>query len=157
MGKSKSSRGDFTASEDDNVLVQGVQGDLGALGYFGFAYYVANPGKLKALAVDWGKGQGCIPPSNENVLKGTYNPLSRPLFIYVSKKSAEKPEVKQFVEFAMTKGPGLVREVKYLPLPDEAYKMGLERFTKGQTGSGFGGVPEVGLPVMEILKRTPKT
>jgi phosphate transport system substrate-binding protein len=156
-GKAKSSRGDYTASEDDNVLVQGVTGDTGALGYFGFAYYIANPGKLKALSIDWGKGKGCIQPSNENVLAGTYNPLSRPLFIYVSKKSAGKPEVKQFVEFAMTKGPGLVREVKYLPLPDQAYTMGLERFAKGQLGSGFGGVPEVGLPVMEILKRTPKT
>ncbi len=133
-----------------------MTGDTGALGYFGFAYYIANPGKLKALSVDWGKGQGCIAPSNENVLNGTYNPLSRPLFIYVSKKSADKPEVKQFVEFAMAKGPGLVKEVKYLPLPDQAYKMGIERFAKGQTGSGFGGVPEVGLPVMEILKRTPK-
>lgn len=157
VGKAKSSRGDYTASEDDNVLVQGVTGDTGALGYFGFAYYIANPGKLKALSIDWGKGQGCIAPSNENVLAGTYNPLSRPLFIYVSKKSAARPEVKRFVEFAMTEGPGLVKEVKYLPLPGQAYKIGLERFAKGQTGSAFGGVPEVGLPVMDILKRTPRT
>jgi len=156
-GKSKASRGDFTASEDDNVLVQGIETDVNALGFIPYAYYEPHKAKMKALAIDWGKGQGCVLPSTDNVLKGTYNPLSRPLFIYVSKKAAEKPEVKQFVEFAMTKGPALVKEVKYLPLPDEAYKMGLERFAKGQTGSGFGGVPEVGLPVMEILKRTPKT
>jgi phosphate transport system substrate-binding protein len=156
-GKAKSSRGDFTASEDDNVLVQGIENDVNSLGFLPYAYYEPHKAKMKALAIDWGKGQGCILPSTENVLAGKYNPLSRPLFIYVSKKSADKPEIKQFVEFAMTKGPGLIREVKYLPLPEEAYKMGLERFAKGQTGSGFGGVPEVGLPVMEILKRTPKT
>ena len=156
-GKAKASRGDFTASEDDNVLVQGIENDVNALGFIPYAYYEPHKAKMKALGIDWGKGQGCVLPSNENVLAGTYNPLSRPLFIYVSKKSAEKPEVKQFVEFALTKGPALIKEVKYLPLPDEAYKMGLERFRKGQLGSGFGGVPEVGLPVMEILKRTPKT
>jgi phosphate transport system substrate-binding protein len=155
-GKAKASRGDFTASEDDNVLVQGIENDVNALGFIPYAYYEPHKAKMKALGIDWSKGQGCVMPSNENVLKGTYNPLSRPLFIYVSKKSAEKPEVKQFVEFALTKGPALVKEVKYLPLPAEAYKVGLERFAKGQTGSGFGGVPEVGLPVMEILKREPK-
>jgi phosphate transport system substrate-binding protein len=156
VGKAKASRGDYTASEDDNVLVQGIENDANALGYIPFAYYEPHKEKMKAVAVDWGKGQGCVAPSLDNVLAGTYNPLARPLFIYVSKKSADKPEVKEFVEFAMTKGPGLIREVKYLPLPDEAYKMGMARFKEGQLGSGFGGVPEVGLPVAEILKRTPK-
>jgi phosphate transport system substrate-binding protein len=156
VGKAKASRGDYTASEDDNVLVQGIENDANALGYIPFAYYEPHKEKMKAVAVDWGKGQGCVAPSLDNVLAGTYNPLARPLFIYVSKKSADKPEVKEFVEFAMTKGPALIREVKYLPLPDEAYKMGLTRFKEGQLGSGFGGVPEVGLPVAEILKRTPK-
>jgi phosphate transport system substrate-binding protein len=156
VGKAKASRGDYTASEDDNVLVQGIENDANALGYIPFAYYEPHKEKMKAVAVDWGKGQGCVAPSLDNVLAGTYNPLARPLFIYVSKKSADKPEVKEFVEFAMTKGPALIREVKYLPLPDEAYKMGLARFKEGQLGSGFGGVPEVGLPVAEILKRTPK-
>jgi phosphate transport system substrate-binding protein len=156
-GKAKSSRGDFTASEDDNVLVQGIENDVNALGFIPYAYYEPHKAKMKALGIDWGRGQGCVMPSTENVLAGTYNPLSRPLFIYVSKKSADKPEVKQFVEFAMTKGPALIKEVKYLPLPDAAYTMGRERFAKGQLGSGFGGVPEVGLPVMEILKRAPKS
>lgn len=156
-GKAKSSRGDFTASEDDNVLVQGIENDANALGYIPYAYYEPHKAKMKALAIDWGKGQGCVVPSLDNVLAGTYNPLSRPLFIYVSKKSAEKPEVKEFVEFSMINGPDLIKEVKYLPLPAQAYTMGLERFKNGELGSGFGGVPEVGLPVMEILKRTPKT
>jgi phosphate transport system substrate-binding protein len=155
VGKAKSSRGDYTASEDDNVLVKGVEGDPGALGYFGFAYYAANPKGLKALAIDWGKGQGCVKPSLENVLAGTYNPMSRPLFVYVSQKAAEKPEVQQLVEFVMSKGPALIKEVKYLPLPDSAYGPALERFTKRELGSAFGGVPEVGVPIADILKKKP--
>lgn len=155
VGKAKSSRGDYTASEDDNVLVQGIENDVNSLGYIPYAYYEPHAKKMKALAVDWGKGQGCVKPSLEAVVAGKYNPLARPLFIYVNKKSAEKPEVKAFVEYALTKGPGLVKEVKYLPLPEAAYKMGLERFRGGQLGTAFGGVPEVGLPVEEILKKTP--
>jgi phosphate transport system substrate-binding protein len=156
VGKAKSSRGDYTASEDDNVLVKGIEGNANALGYFGFAYHAANPGSMKALAVDWEKGQGCVKPSLENVLAGTYNPLSRPLFVYISAKSADKPEVKQLVEFLMTKSVPLIREVKYLPLPESAYKVGLERFAKGETGSGFGGTPEVGLHIEDVLKRKPR-
>jgi phosphate transport system substrate-binding protein len=155
VGRAKSSRGDYTASEDDNVLVKGVQGDRGAIGYFGFAYYAANPKALKALSVDWGKGQGCVKPSLENVLAGTYNPLSRPLFIYVSDKAAAKPEVRQLVEFVMTKGPALIREVKYLPLPDAAYAPALRRFVDREPGSAFGGVPEVGVSIDTLLARKP--
>ena len=94
VGKAKSSRGDYTASEDDNVLVQGIAGDAGALGYFGFAYYAANQGKLKALPVDGGKGKGCVDARSKTSSAGTYKPLSRPLFIYVTQKAAERPEVK---------------------------------------------------------------
>ncbi len=155
VGKAKSSRGDYTASEDDNVLVKGIQSDPNALGYFGFAYYAANPTSMKALAVDWGKGEGCVKPSLENVLAGTYNPLSRPLFVYVSTKAADKPEVSQLVEFVMTKSVPLIKEVKYLPLPDSAYKVGLDRYNNRLTGSSFGGVPEVGLHIDDILKRKP--
>jgi phosphate transport system substrate-binding protein len=93
----------------------------------------------------------------ENVLQGIYNPLSRPLFIYVNRKAAERPEVKEFVEFYLKRGAELVAEVKYLPLPAKAYEMGMARFKKLQTGTGFGGVPEVGLPVEEILQREPKS
>ena len=156
VGKAKSSRGDFTASEDDNVLVQGIENDVNSLGYIPFAYYAPHATKMKALAIDWGKGQGCVKPSLENVLAGTYNPLSRPLFIYISKKSADKPEVKEFVEFAMKNAVPLIKEVKYLPLPDRAYPAALQRFQKGVTGSAFGGVPEVGVSIDELLKREPK-
>jgi phosphate transport system substrate-binding protein len=155
VGKAKSSRGDYTASEDDNVLVQGIEHDANALGYIPYAYYEPHAKRLKALGVDWGKGQGCVKPSLDAVVAGNYNPLARPLFIYVSKKSAAKPEVKAFVEFALTKGPALIKEVRYLPLPDEAYKTGMERFRSGQVGTGFAGVPQVGLPVAEILKKKP--
>jgi phosphate transport system substrate-binding protein len=155
VGKAKSSRGDYTASEDDNVLVKGIQGDLNSLGYFGFAYYAANPGAMKALAVDWGKGQGCVKPTLENVLGGLYNPLSRPLFVYVSAKSADKPEVRQMVEFLMTKSAPLIKEVKYLPLPESAYKIGMQRFSAREAGSAFGGTPEVGLHLDDILKKKP--
>jgi phosphate transport system substrate-binding protein len=158
IGKAKASRGDFTASEDDNVLVQGIEGNRYALGYIGFAYYAAQAGRMKALAIDWEKDQhGPVLPSMENVLKGIYNPLSRPLFIYVNRKAAERPEVKEFVEFYLKHGAELIAEVKYLPLPAKAYEMGMARFKKLQTGTGFGGVPEVGLTVEEILQRAPKS
>lgn len=155
VGKAKASRGDYTASEDDNVLVQGIAADQYALGYFGFAYYEPNKERLKAVAIDAGKGPP-VKPSLESVLDGTYTPLSRPLFIYVSAKSADRPEVKEFVEFFLKNGAELARQVKYVPLPGKAYTMALERFQKRQLGSGFGGVPEVGLTVEEILQRPPK-
>jgi phosphate transport system substrate-binding protein len=158
VGKAKASRGDFTASEDDNVLVQGIENDANSLGYIPFAYYAPHAAKMKALAVDWGKGQGCVKPSLENVLAGTYNPLSRPLFIYVSKKAAEaKPEVREFVEFAMTKSVPLIQEVKYLQLPDRAYELGLKKFKDGKTGTVFGGIPEVGVKIEDVVAREAKS
>lgn len=156
-GKAKASRGDFTASEDDNVLVQGIEGNKYALGYLPFAYYEPNKAKLKALAVDWEKDKvGATLPSSEAIIGGKYNPLSRPLFIYVSKKSAARPEVKQFIEFYLKNVTELAAEVKYVPLPPSAYTAISDRFAKLKTGSGFGGVPEVGLAVEDILKREPK-
>lgn len=159
VGKSKSSRGDYTASEDDNVLVQGIEGNKYALGYIPYAYYAPHSTRLKALGIEWEKNKvtGPIMPSPENVLAGTYNPLSRPLFIYVSRKSLDKPAVKEFAEFYLKNVGTLAKEVKYLPLPDTAYQMATQRLTTMQTGTGFGGVPEVGLPVEEILKRPPKS
>ncbi|MDN5752222.1 MAG: PstS family phosphate ABC transporter substrate-binding protein [Nitrosospira sp.] len=154
VGKAKSSRGDFTASEDDNVLVQGVASDKNALGFFGFAYYVENQKKVKAVAVDGGKG-GVI-PSVKTVEDGSYEPLSRPIFIYVNIKSAEKPEVKQFVEFYMKNAPTLVKEVKFFPLPVQAYATNLEHLDKKKVGTVFGGKPEVGLRIEELLKREAK-
>ena len=157
VGKAKASRGDYTGSEDDNVLVQGISGNKYALGYLPFAYYSPNADKIKAIPVDGEKDDGPVRPSLENVLEGKYNPLSRPLFIYVNRKSAERGAVKEFVEFYLRHAKELTAEVKYLPLPDAAYEMALDRFRELRVGTGFGGVPEVGLPVEEILKREPKS
>ncbi len=154
VGKAKSSRGDYTGSEDDNVLVQGVAANKTALGYIPFAYFAPHAKKLKALPID--NGQGPVAPSIESVLKGLYNPLSRPLFIYVKETAAAREEVKAFVEFYLTQGAALAREVKYIPLPDGSYKTALQRFRDGRLGSAFGGVPDVGLPIEDILKREPK-
>lgn len=151
VGKAKSSRGDYTASEDDNVLVQGIAGDKGALGYFGFAYYIENQKKLKAVAIDGGKGP--VAPTPENVDNGSYQPLSRPIFIYVSEKSLDKPEVKEFVEFYMKSAAPLVKEVKYIPLPAKAYSGNLEHLARKKLGTVFGGQNEVGLTIEQLMKR----
>lgn len=151
VGKAKSSRGDFTASEDDNVLVQGIANDRNALGYFGFAYYIENQKKLKAVAIDGGKGP--VTPSAKNVEDGSYQPLSRPIFIYVSKKSLAKPEVKEFVEFYLRNAGALVKEVKYVALPAKAYNLGIEHLHKGKTGTVFGGTAEVGVKIEELMKK----
>jgi phosphate transport system substrate-binding protein len=154
VGKAKSSRGDFTASEDDNVLVQGVANDRNALGFFGFAYYIENQKRLKAVAVDGGKGP--VAPSAKTVEDGTYQPLSRPIFIYVSKKAIGKPEVKEFVDFYLKNAPALVKEVKYVALPAKAYTLGLEHLQKGKIGTVFGGEAEVGVKIDDLLKREAK-
>jgi phosphate transport system substrate-binding protein len=154
VGKAKSSRGDFTASEDDNVLVQGVSNDEGGLGYFGLAYFLENKDALHAAAVDGGKGG--VLPSIETVKSGAYAPLSRPIFIYVSKKSTRRPEVKRYVEFYIHHAAQLVTEVKYVPLPEAEYTGVMDRFQKGQTGTAFGGKAEVGVSINEILTRRPK-
>lgn len=152
VGKSKSSRGDFTASEDDNVLVQGVSRDINALGYFGYAYYVENRDKLRAVPIINDKGQP-VAPSMEAVLKGEYSPLARPIFIYVSTKSLQKPEVREIVDFYLTEGAALAEEVKYVPLSAEAYQLAREHVKNNKTGTVFGGHAEVGVTVEELLKR----
>lgn len=138
-GKEKASRGDFTSSEDDNVLVQGVSGDELALGYFGYAYYEENQDRLKLVPIDDGSGRGPVTPSPETVRDGNYRPLSRPIFIYVSRRALERPEVKQFVDFYLTEGASLVREVGYVPLSDAEYALVRQRLTDGVTGSLFEG------------------
>ena len=155
VGRAKSSRGDFTASEDDNVLVQGVSRDVNGLGYFGYAYYVENKDKLKAVPIVNEKGQP-VAPSLETVLKGSYSPLARPVFIYVSAKSLARPEVKEFVQYYLTHGAKLAKEVKYVPLPDAAYKQAWQHVTGGKKGTVFGGEAEVGVTVEELLRREAK-
>ncbi len=155
-GKEKASRGDFTASEDDNVLVQGVSRDVNAIGYFGMAYYVENKDKLKAVPiVNKGSSKGVL-PSLETVMDGTYQPLARPIFIYVSEKAMGRPEVKEFVEFYLKNAPKLTKEVGYVPLSQQHYSMALKNFASKKLGTGFGGKPEVGVKVEELLARAPK-
>jgi phosphate transport system substrate-binding protein len=153
VGKAKSSRGDFTASEDDNVLVQGVAGDVNALGYFGYAYYAENTNKLKALPIVDKEGKPAVSPSEATVLNGTYQPLARPIFIYVNAKAIAKPEVRKFVDFYMANAAAMAKEVKYVPLPADAYKTVAGHIVKGKKGTVFGGKNEVGITISELLKR----
>lgn len=127
-GKSGSSRGDYTASEDDNVLVQGVSGDKYGLGFFGLAYYGENSDKLKLVGVDG--GEGCIKPTSETVSNGTYAPLSRPLFVYVNSSSVQNnPKVIDFMEFYLEEVSSLLKDVGYVPLTEEEYKRERKKFS----------------------------
>lgn len=135
-GEEGSSRGDFTASEDDNTLVQGVSGDQGALGYFGYAYYANNKDRLKLVAIDAGKG--CVQPSEATINNGSYAPLSRPVFIYVKKDATTRPEVKAFVDYHLSpNSQTLVTEVGYVPLPNDILTQVQSRFQNGTVGSLF--------------------
>jgi phosphate transport system substrate-binding protein len=141
VGTAKSSRGDYTASEDDNVLVQGVAGDQYALGYFGLAYYEQNQDKLRVVPVDDEKadnGAGPVAPSFDTVRGGTYIPLSRPLFIYVNSEAlSTRPEVQQLVEFYLRLGDDLLREVGYVPLAPVEQDLVRQRFAARTTGTMF--------------------
>ena len=150
-GKSKSSRGDFTASEDDNVLVTGVSRDVNALGYFGYAYYIENRDKLAAVSVVSPAGKS-VSPSMETVVNGAYQPLSRPIFIYVNAKSVQKPEIREFLQFFNQHADKLVREVKYVPLPAKAYAYNIETLGKMRLGTKFGGENKVGLTIEQLMK-----
>jgi len=127
-GEAQASRADYTASADDNVLVQGIAGDKGSLGYFGYAYYAENKDKLKLVAVD--SGLGCVEPSLETIPSGKYTPLSRPLFIYVNKKSYQRPGVKAFVNFYMEQGPNLTNEVGYIASGNATYTDNKDKLAK---------------------------
>jgi len=153
VGKAKSSRGDFTASEDDNVLVQGISRDPNALGFFGYAYYANHKDILKGVAIVDRGSTKAVPPTEQTVLDGSYQPLSRPIFIYVNKKSLDRPEVREFVTFYLTHGAKLAKEVKYVPLPERSYKAGLERLAKGQTGTVFAGHADVGVKIDDLFSR----
>ncbi|WP_129641763.1 PstS family phosphate ABC transporter substrate-binding protein [Peristeroidobacter agariperforans] len=151
-GKAKSSRGDYTASEDDNVLVQGVENNKNALGYFGFAYYIGHKDRMRAVQIEKEDGTQVL-PSNAAVIDGSYQPLSRPLFIYVSDKSAQRPEVRKFIEYYLTEGPALAADVGFVALPEQAAQTALQHFKDNRLGTVFGGVPEVGVTIDELLKR----
>jgi len=155
VGEAKASRTDYTASEDDTVLVRGVINDPNALGYFGLAYYEDNQAQLKALGIDSGKGP--VMPSRETVAKAQYQPLTRPLFIYVNYTAAQnKAEVREFVQFYMEKAPTLVNSVGYIPLPREGYKLIYNNFYKGKVGTTFGGEARFDLTIEELLRKEAK-
>ena len=153
VGKAKSSRGDFTASEDDNVLVQGISRDVNALGFFGFAYYAENTDKLKAVPIVEKDGKPAVMPSEKTVIDGTYQPLARPIFIYVNTKALGKPEVKEFTQYYLNHAAKLSKEVKYVPLPDRIYKAGLDRLNKMQKGTVFAGHADVGVKIDDLFSR----
>ncbi|HEY0075763.1 MAG TPA: PstS family phosphate ABC transporter substrate-binding protein [Abditibacteriaceae bacterium] len=144
-GEEDKCRTDFVSSEDDNVLVQGVQREEGALGYFGLAYYEENKGKLKAVKVNG------VEPSAETVNDGKYKPLARPLFIYIEKKAAARPEVNAFVKFYLTEGRALVKETGYVPMPDELYEAALKRFEEGKTGTMYEAKDAKKKPLKDLM------
>jgi phosphate transport system substrate-binding protein len=159
VGEAKSSRGDYTASEDDNVLVQGIFGDRGALGYFGLAYYEENRDKVKLVPIDNdrdGKGRGPVYPTEETVIQGTYQPLARPEFIYIKAASAERAAVRQFVRFYLKSAAQLARDVGYVPMSPEVYELALERFEKRITGTLFEDRSPVGINLAELLRENQK-
>lgn len=152
-GKAKAIRKDYFPSEDDNVLVRGVEGNENAMGFFGYAYYVEEKGRLKALAVD--NGKGCVAPSETTINNGTYAPLSRPLFIYLSVKSLnEKRSLQDFANFFLTNSRArtAIRKTGYVLLPDEAYRIGKVLVDKRVKGSVFSSI-EPGTPLVEIMKK----
>jgi len=148
-GKSQSCRADFTASADDNVLVQGISGDPWALGYFGYAYYIENQSLLRLVPVD--NGSGPVAPSETTINNGSYAPLSRPIFIYVSTTAVQRPEVSTFVNYYLAHAKQLVGEVGYVPISDRAYQLTQARFDKRVTGSVFAGERATEGSVEEIL------
>lgn len=153
MGKSRACRSDFTPSEDDNVLVKGVEGDPGALGYFGLAYYEANKKRLKLVGVDGGDGKVVLPTS-DTVRKLTYRPLARPLFIYVNKAALARPEVKGFLDFYLQNAKKVVEHprVNYIALSDKLYDVARARLASGTTGTVYGGPETHAKSLYELYK-----
>lgn len=153
-GKSKASRGDFTGSEDDNILIKGVSTDQYAIGFVPFSYYEENKKSLRALGIiSPEKSKSGVVPTLESIETGAYFPLSRPIFIYISEKSYAKPEVKAFAEFFLQSGPDLIREVKYVPLPKQVYTSARENLKNNKLGTAFGGHSDVGMKIEELLKK----
>lgn len=152
MGDAKNSRTDYTSSEDDDVIVNGIAENPNALGYLPFAYFEANRDRLKPIPI--GNGKEAILPSPESVQNAQYQPLSRPLFIYVDAKTAQDNQaLKEFVEFYLKEAPNLVGKVGYVPLPEEGYRLAELQFIRGEVGTAFNGAPEPGITVKEILRR----
>ena len=154
VGKEHSSRGDYTQSEDDNTLVQGISADENAIGFFGYAYYAENKDKLKVVPIDDGKpdnGAGAVAPSPEAIVGGSYQPLSRPIFIYVSVAAAKKPEVEKFVTFYLDKTAEIAAKVGYVALPPKVGELAKKRFAERKPGSVFKGGSQIGVTLESLL------
>ena len=152
MGEAGASRTDYTASEDDDILVKGVSQDPNALGYFGLAYYEQRADEMRAVAID--SGNGAILPSRETVEQAQYQPLARPLFIYINAVSAQNnPALRQFIDFYLEQAPETVNEVGYVPLPEEAYHIDKVTFHRGEVGTVFEGESQFNLTIPELLRR----
>lgn len=152
-GKAKSSRGDYTASEDDNVLVQGVANDLNALGYFGFAYYIDHRDKLRSVPIAANPDAPAVPPSVETVIDGSYVPMSRPVFMYVNAAAFERKEVADFVGYFLDHAARLAEEVNAVPLPPEAYAIVRHHLSAGRTGTVFKGEPARAVSIEALLAK----
>ena len=152
VGESGTSRSDYLDSEDDNTLVQGVKQDPNAMGYFGLAYYETQKDEIKALAID--SGDGAVLPSRETVESGQYQPLSRPLFIYINSSAAQKnPQLQALVKYYLEKAPDTVRQVGYVPLPEEGYELTKIHFDRGKVGTVFEGKSVFNLTIEELLTK----
>ncbi len=156
VGKAKASRNDYTPSEDDNVIVQAVARDINAIGYFGFSYYLENSKKLKAAAIVKKEGSSAVLPSVKTVVDSSYQPLARPLFIYVNIKADERAEVREFVEYYLAKADSAAKQVRYIPLSAKDYGHTRLNYQAKKSGTAFGGEPEIGVTIEELLKREPK-
>jgi phosphate transport system substrate-binding protein len=151
-GKAKASRTDYQPTEDDNVTVQGVSGEDGAMGYFGMSYYLENTSRVRALGISY-QGKPPVLPTPQTVENGTYVPLARPIFLYVNVSALSRPPVSQFVNYYLTNADALVRKAKYVPLPASAYQTGLQRVQRRQAGTAFGGKNDIGASITEVLSR----
>ena len=150
-GGGGASRGDFLPSEDDNVLVTGISGDRGGMGYFGYAYYTENADRLKLIGIDG--GDGCVLPTEETINNGTYSPLSRPLFIYVAATAMNQPHLKAFVEYYLdTANRELISDTGYIPFPDAIYGLARDKALNGITGAAFGGDARLHGTVEQVLR-----
>lgn len=150
VGTAHSSRSDYTPSEDDYLLAQDLAADPQGLGFFGYAYYVEYAGALRAVAID--NGAGCVAPSASSIADGSYQPLARPMFLYVRVSALDRPEIRAFVDFYLTNGSALVRQARSIPLPDEAYPLVAERVARRLAGSVFEGGSQVGISIDQLLR-----
>lgn len=151
VGRSRASRTDYTPTEDDNVTVQGVATNQGGMGYFGLAYLHENQSRLRGLSID--NGNGPVAPSAENAENGSYNPLSRPMFIYVNAAALRRPQVQQFVQFYVNNAGRFSQQVGYIPLPASAYQTYLQRAQRRTQGTAFGGRQAIGITISELIAR----